>query len=181
MDLLRSVASIQSRGSALLRFVQSYSKLTNLPRPSVQEVDVATLLQDVETLMAPALKAGHVTLETDVDGRALSVQADPEQVQQVLINIVKNAIEALAGRPDPRILLRATRDAQGRVLILVSDNGPGIDPSQLDNIFVPFFTTKRHGTGVGLSVSRQIMALNKGFISVRTVLGSGCEFTLRFR
>jgi C4-dicarboxylate-specific signal transduction histidine kinase len=99
----------------------------------------------------------------------------------VLINLVKNAAEALAGRADGRVVLRGARDEHGRVLIQVIDNGPGIDPKHVDDIFLPFFTTKRSGSGVGLSVSRQIMALNKGLLTVKTARESGCEFTLRFR
>ena len=93
----------------------------------------------------------------------------------------KNAAEALAGRDDGSVPVRGARDDHGKVLIQVIDNGPGIDAAHLDNIFLPFFTTKRSGSGVGLSVSRQIMALNKGMLTVKTALGAGSEFTLRFR
>jgi C4-dicarboxylate-specific signal transduction histidine kinase len=99
----------------------------------------------------------------------------------VLINLLKNAAEALAGRAGGQVILRGVRDDHGKVLIQVIDNGPGIDAAHLDDIFLPFFTTKRSGSGVGLSVSRQIMALNKGMLTVKTGAGSGCEFTLRFR
>jgi C4-dicarboxylate-specific signal transduction histidine kinase len=109
------------------------------------------------------------------------VRADPQQIEQVLINLVKNAAEALAGRNDGRVILRGARDDHGVTLIQVIDNGPGIDAAHLDNIFLPFFTTKRSGSGVGLSVSRQIMALNKGMLTAKTVFGTGSEFTLRFR
>jgi signal transduction histidine kinase len=131
--------------------------------------------------MAPALDG--VRLEVQCVGVNLTVRADPQQIEQVLINLVKNAAEALAEleRSDGRIVLRGARDDRGRVLIQVVDNGPGIDPKQVDDIFLPFFTTKRSGSGVGLSVSRQIMALNKGLLTVKTAPGSGSEFTLRFR
>jgi two-component system, NtrC family, nitrogen regulation sensor histidine kinase NtrY len=104
--------------------------------------------------------------------------ADPRQVEQVLINLGRNAIEALADTPGPRILLRGSRNEQGRVVIQVADNGPGIDPAHLDNIFVPFFTTKRGGTGVGLSISRQLVQANKGFISVRAGETGGAVFVV---
>jgi signal transduction histidine kinase len=83
--------------------------------------------------------------------------------------------------PAGRVKLRASRDPHGSVVIHVIDNGPGIEESQLGNIFVPFFTTKRSGTGVGLSISRQLMVLNKGSISVKTALGAGTEFALKFK
>lgn len=180
-DLLRSVASIQSRGNGLLRFVQAYGTLTNLPQPKVVSVGIPALLEQTGTLMAALLKSENVVLETQIEEEGLSVEADPEQLQQVLINLVKNAVEAVSGEPDARVRLRASRNGQGQVLVQVIDTGPGIDESQLDHIFVPFFTTKRNGTGVGLSVSRQIMFLNKGLISVKTKPGRGSEFSLTFR
>ena len=180
-DLARGLASIQSRGSGLLRFVQAYSVLTNLPRPSVSEVDVAALLDRVHALMAPTLADERVVLQVQVAGANLAVRADPQQIEQVLINLLKNAAEALAGRADGRVILRGTRDDHGKVLIQVIDNGPGIETTHLDDIFLPFFTTKRSGSGVGLSVSRQIMALNKGVLTVKTAPGGCSEFTLKFR
>jgi two-component system nitrogen regulation sensor histidine kinase NtrY len=180
-DLARGLASIHSRGSGLLKFVQAYSALTNLPRPSFAAVDVAALLDRVHALMAPALETDGRSLQVQAVGTNLTVRADSQQIEQVLINLVKNAAEALAGRDDGRVLLRGARDDEGKVLIQVIDNGPGIEAAHLDDIFLPFFTTKRGGSGVGLSVSRQIMALNKGVLTVKTALGSGSEFTLRFR
>jgi len=180
-DLTRGLASIHSRGSGLLKFVQAYSVLTNLPRPSLAEVDVAALLDRVHALMAPVLEAEGIALQVQAVGAHLTVRADPQQIEQVLINLLKNAAEALAGQKEGRVILRGARDDHGKVLIQVIDNGPGIDAAHLDNIFLPFFTTKRAGSGVGLSVSRQIMALNKGMLTVKTAPGAGSEFTLRFR
>jgi signal transduction histidine kinase len=180
-DLRRSVASIQSRGDGLLRFVQAYRSLTSLPKPNRREVAVAELLAQTVTLLAPTLEATGIRLETRIDGDGLAIEADPEQLQQVLINLVRNAVEALDGQGDGRIVLGATRDGDGRTSIRVIDNGPGIAEEHIDDIFVPFFTTKRGGTGVGLSVSRQILFLNRGMISVRSAAGRGAEFTLQFR
>jgi len=180
-DLARGLASIHSRGSGLLKFVQAYSVLTNLPRPSLAEVDVAVLIDRVHALMAPVLDAEGVGLDVQAVGAHMVVRADPQQIEQVLINLVKNAAEALAGRDGGRVILRGVRDDRGKVLIQVIDNGPGIDTAHVDDIFLPFFTTKRNGSGVGLSVSRQIMALNKGLLTVETAVGRGSEFTIRFR
>jgi signal transduction histidine kinase len=180
-DLKRSVASIQSRGDGLLRFVQAYRSLTSLPKPERQTVYVNDLLAETVTLLAPTLEPKGIRLETRIDGEGLAIEADPEQLQQVLINLVRNAVEALDGRGDGRIVLGASRDGEGRTNIRVSDNGPGIPEEHIENILVPFFTTKRGGTGVGLSVSRQILFLNRGLISVRSNAGRGAEFTLQFR
>jgi signal transduction histidine kinase len=180
-DLLRSVASIQSRGDGLLRFVKAYGSLTSLPRPNMTSIEVAMLLRQIETLLAPTVKAAGIRLETRIADSDLSLYADPEQLQQVLINLVNNAAEALNGHSNGLIVLSGNRDDDGKPVIQVSDNGPGIQEEALDQIFVPFFTTKKNGTGVGLSVSRQIMLLNRGLISVRTTPGQGSEFTLQFR
>lgn len=180
-DLKRSVASIQSRGDGLLRFVQAYRSLTSLPKPERRPVDVRELLAETVTLLAPTLEPKGIRLETRIDGEGLVIEADPEQLQQVLINLVRNAVEALDGRSDGRIVLSGARDADGKTSIRVTDNGPGIPEEHIENIFVPFFTTKRGGTGVGLSVSRQILFLNRGLISVRSSAGRGAEFTLQFR
>lgn len=180
-DLARSLASIESRGNGLLGFVQAYSSLTGLPRPKIRDVGVEALFDRVVSLMAPELEADGIELEGSVEKPGLLVHADPDQIEQVLINLVKNAAEALNGRRDGRIRLRAGQDQRGKVQIRVADNGTGIDPEKLEDIFVPFYTTKRKGSGVGLSVSRQIMSLNKGVISVKTAAGRGSEFTLRFR
>jgi two-component system, NtrC family, nitrogen regulation sensor histidine kinase NtrY len=180
-DLRRSVASIQSRGDGLLRFVQAYRSLTSLPKPNRRPVDLAELLAETVTLLAPTLESTGIRLETRIDGEGLTIEADPEQLQQVLINLVRNAVEALDGQSDGRIMLGAARDQEGRSSIRVADNGPGIPEEHIDSVFVPFFTTKRGGTGVGLSVSRQILFLNRGLISVRSAAGKGAEFTLQFR
>jgi C4-dicarboxylate-specific signal transduction histidine kinase len=111
----------------------------------------------------------------------LRIRADARQAEQVLINLVRNALDALAGRPGPLIELHGARNDHGDVILHVIDNGPGIAQEHLDSIFVPFFTTKRNGTGVGLSVSRQIMQANQGAISVRSLPGEGCVFTLKFQ
>jgi C4-dicarboxylate-specific signal transduction histidine kinase len=141
---------------------------------------VPALFGRVCTLMSSEIEQHGIRLEAQCKDADLALRADPQQIEQVLINLIKNAGEALAGRADPRIELRGFLNDQGKVSLQVADNGPGIDPAHVDNIFVPFFTTKRSGSGVGLSISRQIMFLNKGLISVKTAPGEGCVFTLRF-
>ena len=131
--------------------------------------------------MAQEIDAQRITLTLQCENAALSIRADARQAEQVLINLLRNAVEALADRPAPRTELRGLRDDQGKLLLQVIDNGPGIAPAHLDDIFVPFFTTKRNRTGVGLSISRQIMQVNNGFISVRSAPGEGCAFTLKFQ
>jgi signal transduction histidine kinase len=180
-DLLRSVASIQSRGGGLLRFVRAYSSLTSLPLPDLSTIEVSELFAQLATLLGPTLGSRNVQLEIEPPESDCVVYADAAQLQQVLINLVNNAVDALDGNPQGRIALSAKKDRRGKTMITVADNGPGIEEDALEQIFVPFFTTKKNGTGVGLSVSRQIMFLNKGLISVRTDPGRGSEFRLHFR
>ena len=184
-DLLLSANAVHSRSSGLLEFVKAYRSFAAVPVPTFAEVDVRPLLERVRTLMADALAAQPIEMEilcTDegagAGGDPLMVHADPRQIEQVLINLTRNAIEALVATADPKIVMRASRNEQGRVVIHVIDNGPGIDPVHLENIFVPFFTTKRGGTGVGLSISRQLVQANHGFISMKPGERNGTVFFL---
>ena len=179
-DLMRSVNAVHSRSSGLLEFVQAYRSFAAVPVPEVQRVEIAPLLQRTCVLMEDFTSSRGIRLEEQTDAAGLAIIADPRQIEQVLINLVRNASEALIGRSSPLIQLRSSSDDRGRVLVQVIDNGSGIDPVNLDNIFVPFFTTKRGGTGVGLSISRQIIQANKGFISARSGESGGSVFTLLF-
>ena len=179
-DLLRSIKSIESRSKGLLSFVQAYTNLTNLPAPVFETVAVTNLFNQVGTIMQPALEKNRIRFEVNCEAGNLAIRADPQMIEQVLINLIKNATEALVEVREPSIQLRAFNNRQGKCLLQVVDNGPGIDPAHLESIFIPFFTTKRNGSGVGLSISRQIMYVNKGLLSVKTAPGKGCIFTLRF-
>jgi two-component system, NtrC family, nitrogen regulation sensor histidine kinase NtrY len=179
-DLLKSINAVHSRSSGLMEFVRAYRSFASVPVPDLQQVDVIALLQRVRVLMDEFTATRGIGLAIEFDAGPLPIRADPRQIEQVLINLVRNAAEALVGRISPVIQLSAARDDRGRVLLQVIDNGAGIDPAHLDNIFVPFFTTKRGGTGVGLSISRQLVQANKGFISAKGREGGGSVFTLSF-
>ena len=180
-DMLRSITAIHTRSSALLDFVQAYRSFAQLPAPVFTDVEVPALFERVRTLLSREIAQAGVTLQIRCDEPGLRIRADARQAEQVLINLVRNAIEALGSRPAPLIELRGSRNDDGDAILHVVDNGLGIAPEHLDSIFVPFFTTKRNGTGVGLSVSRQIMQANQGAISVRSAPGEGCVFTLKFQ
>jgi C4-dicarboxylate-specific signal transduction histidine kinase len=149
--------------------------------PVPVDVPVLPLLEQLRALMAQELSSRRIALEILCSDAGLRIRADPSQVEQVLINLLRNACDALTGRDGARIELRAVEEERGRVALQVIDNGAGIDEAQLGDIFVPFFTTKREGMGVGLSISRRIMRMNEGSITVRSAAGGGCVFTLRFR
>jgi two-component system, NtrC family, nitrogen regulation sensor histidine kinase NtrY len=179
-DLLLSANAVHSRSSGLLDFVKAYRSFAAVPVPAFADVELRPLLERVRALMADALAVQPVSMDIQcADASApLMIHADPHQLEQVLINLTRNAIEALADTADPQIVMRASCNDQHRIVIQVIDNGPGIDPVHLENIFVPFFTTKRGGTGVGLSISRQLVQANRGFISVKRGEGGGTIFLL---
>lgn len=178
-DMARSVDAIHERSSGLLHFVESYRQFSNPPAPVSCAISVADLLDRVARLQGPELARSGIQLEVVMEATGLTLHADPHQIEQVLINLVRNAQQALEGCEAPRIRLSGARDAQGCAVIQVTDNGPGIDPTLMRNLFVPFFTTRPGGTGIGLSLSRQLTQLNRGRISVRGTPGD-CVFTLRF-
>jgi nitrogen fixation/metabolism regulation signal transduction histidine kinase len=180
-DMLRGVTAIHTRSSALLDFVQAYRSFARLPAPEFATVDVRALLERVRMLVSKETESTGIVVLVACSQPDLTVRSDARQVEQVLINLMRNAIEALPETCSPRIELYGSRNDQGQVLMQVVDNGPGIPTEHLDSIFVPFFTTKRNGTGVGLSICRQLMHANRGFISVRSTPQSGTAFTLRFR
>ncbi|HYP78724.1 MAG TPA: ATP-binding protein, partial [Steroidobacteraceae bacterium] len=177
-DLLRSVNAVYSRSNGLLEFVKAYRSFATVPTAAFQPVNALALLRHAATLMSETLASQGIELEIDCTDDELRVNVDPYQFEQVLINLLRNAAEALVGQEAGRVVLRGARDERGRVLVQVIDNGPGVEPAHLENIFVPFFTTKRGGTGVGLSVSRQLIHANRGFIFLKYAEPRGCAFTL---
>jgi nitrogen fixation/metabolism regulation signal transduction histidine kinase len=180
-DLARSLVAIEARGKGLVRFVQSYTNLANPPPPFFTDVSVYALLERVSLLMGPELDAAGISLLTHCEPHSLSLRVDAQQIEQVLINLVKNAREALANRQDGRIRISCALNPVRGVQIVVSDNGPGIEAEQLQDIFIPFYTTRKEGSGIGLSISRQITIANQGQLQVTSAVGSGTEFTLTFR
>lgn len=180
-DMVRSITAMQTRSTGLLDFVRSYRSFAAFPIPVPATHGVRALLERVRTLMSGEIEAQQVAAELDCEAEPLHIHADASQVEQSLINLVRNALDALTGRPGGTIILRGARAAAGEILLQVIDNGCGIAPEHLESIFVPFFTTKRSGTGVGLTVARQLAQLNRAVLSVRSQAGAGSTFTLRFR
>jgi nitrogen fixation/metabolism regulation signal transduction histidine kinase len=179
-DVRGAVQTIERRSQGLLRFVQAYRSLTRIPRSNLQIFPVRDLFEGVLGLYRSEMERGGIVSETVPEPYSLDLTADPELIEQVLINLVKNAIQALAETKDARLILRAFIDARGKTVIQVSDNGPGIEPEALDKIFIPFFTTKSQGSGIGLSLSRQIMRQHGGTLTIKSVPGEMTVCTLRF-
>ena len=179
-DIREAVQTIQKRSQGLLHFVETYRKISRIPKPKFQIFPVAELFSRVQRFMRVDLEKKSIDLHVSVEPGTLELTADPELIEQVLINLVLNSIQALEGRPDARIDLIARLDAASRTLIQVRDNGPGILEEVKDKIFIPFFTTRQDGSGIGLSLSRQIMRLHRGTISVQSRPEIETVFTLKF-
>ena len=178
-DMTKALHTIQRRSEGLLHFVETYRSLSRLPQPKFRDFSVAELFNRMQNLTEEEMKKTKIHFKIDTNPPGLSLTADPEQIEQVLLNLLKNAIEAVRETPDPEIQLKGYSGDGGRVIIQVIDNGPGIAPEIQEKIFIPFFTTKKEGSGIGLSLSRQIIRLHKGTITVNTVGNSGSIFTIR--
>lgn len=178
-DAREAVATIHTRSLGLMSFVQAYRGLALIPQPSFRQVLLAGLFDRVGQLMASDFQAAAIALEVRVDPATLEVTADPALLEQVLLNLLLNARDALQGQSDRKVTLEGILGERGRVLVRVTDNGPGIAPEALEKVFVPFFSTRPHGSGIGLSFSRQVMHMHHGSITVHSVPGSSTVFTLR--
>lgn len=174
-DLQEALSTIENRSKGIMNFVNAYRDYTTLPAPQFTIISVKTLVNDVYQLLLPALKKSGIgvtlSIQTDVN-----VHADISQMQMVLINLVKNAMDALEHTDNPSIAISTSLQGGQQVVITVADNGPGIDEEALDKIFIPFFTTKRTGSGIGLSLSQQIIQLHGGQLKVSTEAGKGTTF-----
>jgi two-component system, NtrC family, nitrogen regulation sensor histidine kinase NtrY len=179
-DVRMALKTIQSRSEGLLHFVQAYRNLTRIRTPELQVIPVTSLFQGIGDLLSPRMHDAEIIFEVQVLPDDLEVSVDPEHIEQVLINLVTNAIQSVENRTDARIRMEAELDDKRRVLIRVTDNGPGILPDVLEKIFIPFFTTKQEGSGIGLSLSRQIMRMHRGIIIARSSPDRETTFTLRF-
>ncbi len=177
-DLIGGLETIETRSKGLANFVKTYDQLTKLPQPEFQVVNVAKMIERVQNLFKPDLEHRKIRMHV-FSPEKLEVQADPDLIDQILINLVKNAMEALEGQQNPIIRITAAEGENG-VTLQIRDNGPGIPDEILENIFVPFYTTKESGSGIGLSLSRQIMRLHRGNLTVQSEVGEGTSFVLRF-
>jgi nitrogen fixation/metabolism regulation signal transduction histidine kinase len=179
-DAGEALDTLARRSEGLLQFVQNHRRLTKRMVAQLQTVPARRLFSRLQRLLADELKARGIVLGLQVEPETLEIAADIDLLDQALINLVRNAIEALREAPGGRIGLHAFREAGGRVVIAVSDNGPGIAPEQREKVFVPFFTTKRQGSGIGLSLVRQIAAVHNGTVTIGETSGGGATISLRF-
>lgn len=179
-EIGEALKTIHNRTDGLIHFVNTYRNLTRIPTPTFSIFPVARLLNNIRNLHLKELEEKGITCLINVEPASLELSADEKLIEQVLINLVKNSMHALENVKNPVIELRAFLNKRGRITIQTIDNGPGILPEVLDKIFIPFFTTKPQGSGIGLSLSRQILRLHGGNINVWSEPEKGAAFSLSF-
>ncbi|WP_245620788.1 sensor histidine kinase [Roseivirga seohaensis] len=180
-DIYLAVQTIERRSQGLIRFVSDFRNLTKIPQPKVATESVAKVLEHIQVLFNHELAAKNIKISFSIEPVNLAFSIDKELIDQVLINILQNAVHALEETTNEKhIMVRAFVNEYNRPTIVIRDNGCGIDEEALSKIFIPFFTTKKQGSGIGLSLSKQIMRKHGGGITVKSVMNEGTEFTLRF-
>jgi two-component system, NtrC family, nitrogen regulation sensor histidine kinase NtrY len=179
-DLEVGINTIKRRSEGLLKFAEVYRNLNKITNPNLKHVFVRDLFENMHNLMQPTLNQKGIEMEIILKDPELSVDVDTNLIEQVLINLIVNAIEAVKETDQPKVILSAVPLANNKMAIKVADNGSGIAPDVMNNIFIPFFSTKKNGSGIGLSLCKQIMMLHKGNITVQSVIGKGTVFTLQF-
>ncbi|SFO75504.1 Histidine kinase-, DNA gyrase B-, and HSP90-like ATPase [Algoriphagus ornithinivorans] len=180
-DIQEGLDTIANRSKGLVNFVNAYRDYTNIPEPKKEWIKAKTLIEDVLGLIKEELKSKEVFVKTEFRPEELEILCDPDQINMILINLIKNASESMLKKADRQVIIRVISQGDLGTLIQVEDNGPGIVPEALERIFVPFYTTKKTGSGIGLAISRQIMNLHRGSLTVESEPDVRTVFTLNFR
>lgn len=183
-DFHMALHTIHKRSEGLIKFVSDFRNLTRIPIPRLEDMLICDLIKPILNLLRFDIEQNKIKINLSIEPDQLMIRADKEQIEQVLINLIKNAIQALGeneemGKPN-EISICAVVESDERILVRIKDNGTGIDEEALKKVFIPFFTTKKSGSGIGLSLSKQIMRKHNGNISVQSVVNEGTEFVLSF-
>lgn len=179
-DYLLGLTTIEKRGQGLISFVSEFRSLANIPNPKFIRIELSELFSQLEILFQNQLETHTVAIQREINPPNLILFGDLHLIEQVLINLLQNAIQAVEDTPIKKIILKAFIDESGKIILEVTDTGKGIEEEALSKIFIPFFTTKSKGSGIGLSLSKQIMRRHKGNIQVRSQIGEGSIFKLIF-
>ncbi|MDF2476806.1 MAG: ATP-binding protein [Sphingobacterium sp.] len=178
-DLKTGISTIKRRSEGLLHFAKSYRMINKVDQPQVAPIQISQLFEHIYQLLEPTLIQKNIDVDIILKNTRLILYADVNLIEQVIINLMLNAIDAVKTREDAYISLSAL-EIDGKVQVRIEDNGAGIPVDLQEQIFTPFFTTKKTGTGVGLTLSKQIMLLHKGTIFLNSVEGEGSAFILQF-
>jgi nitrogen fixation/metabolism regulation signal transduction histidine kinase len=179
-NTVKGLKVINERSAGLISFVETYRKLTRIPPPDKKPVSLEQLFESTITLVNTDSASKTITISREVSPPDIEIFADKKQISQVLINLVKNSMEALKTNSEGKIMLKGEVNKNGRVRVTVTDSGPGIPRDLMDKIFIPFFTTKESGSGIGLSLSRQIMLLHGGSLKMISEPGKQTVAVLEF-
>ncbi len=179
-DLHDAVATIARRSDSLMQFVESYRQITRLSPPEKKRILLSELFDAVRLLAEAEWPPCASTLALRIEPEGLDVYADRDLLEPVLLNLLRNAWQATEDCAEPHIVLRGYLNPRGNINIEVADNGPGVPQEIMRKIFVPFFTTKKKGSGVGLALARQVMTAHGGFVRVENDDSGGARFTLTF-
>ncbi len=171
------IAAIHDRSSNLLSFTEGYRKLTRLPQPEIEKIKLDELIKNTHTIIKSIPGADKISFKIDIDPNII-LKADPKMIEQVFVNIYKNAIEVLENKSTPQITTKSFITTNNRLQIEINDNGPGMKKEILDKIFIPFYTTKQEGSGIGLSLCRQIILAHHGYIKAESIEGRGTTITI---
>jgi len=180
IELHKALQTINKRSTGLLHFVNTYRNLTRIPKPNFKISNAKDIFENIIHLMKEEISKFNINIKIQIEPEDLQVSADEELIEQVLINLVKNSIHALEKKHDGIIILKSFFNKRGRPTMQVIDNGQGILPDVLDKVFIPFFTTKPKGSGIGLSLSRQILRLHGGTITAYSKPDTETVFSLTF-
>jgi nitrogen fixation/metabolism regulation signal transduction histidine kinase len=179
-DIYSGISSIKKRSEGLMKFAKTYRSLNKVTHLNLQKVQVRELFENINNLMQPSLSEKDLKVDFVLESADMEIEIDSYLIEQVLINLLLNAMDAVKAVPNAVISISAKRNLQGEVVLRVNDNGRGIPAEISDSIFVPFFTTKKNGSGIGLSLCKQIMMLHKGKIQVHSEEGKGSVVSLVF-
>lgn len=179
-DLILSVRTIEKRSKGLVKFVSAYSDLAKVPKPELVPGSVQEMVEEILKLVENSFRQQGITLLVDMPKSELTTRFDKDLMSQVLINLMKNSLEAMAESPIRQLSVAVSKGIGDKVVIRLSDTGSGMDAETVENIFVPFYTTKKAGTGIGLSLSRQIVRAHGGTIRVASAPEKGTTFEIQF-
>lgn len=179
-DIELGIETIKRRSEGLLKFADTYRNLNKINKPNLRKIYVRDLFENLQILMQPTFDQKNIELDVILKDTDLTIEVDPNLIEQVIINLLVNAIDATKEKLEPQISLAAYVAPNKKSVIKISDNGSGITEDVLDQIFVPFFSTKKTGSGIGLSLCKQIMMVHRGNISVQSKVGEGTSFMLNF-
>jgi len=179
-NILRGLNAIENRSKGLLDFVESYKNLTRIQKPAYERIKIKKLIENITGLLNEDLNNEKIKILVDVIPDDISVIADEKLITQIIINLIQNSIKAFQNQSEKIIQIKSGYSSADKVVIRIIDNGEGIQPDIIDKIFVPFFSTREGGSGIGLSFARQVMVLHNGRIDVMSDVGEKTIFTLTF-